>query len=70
MIPNYCKANVIGIQWWLYLTVGGETKISVDSARTLRVIDDEGKDRKVHIIQRIANVPAKALQQIDGGTAK
>jgi hypothetical protein len=59
VIPNYCKANFVGIQWWLYLTVGGETKISVDSARTMHVIDDEGKDRKVHIIQRIANEPAK-----------
>src|SRR5438045_1144642 len=29
VIPNYCKANLAGIQWWLYLTVGGETKISV-----------------------------------------
>jgi hypothetical protein len=59
VIPNYCKANLVGIQWWLYLTLGGETKISVDSARTLHVIDDEGKDRKVHIIQRIANEPSK-----------
>ena len=57
VIPNYCKANMVGIQWWLYLTLGGETKIFVDSARTLRVLDDEGKDRKVHIIQRIANEP-------------
>jgi hypothetical protein len=55
VIPNYCKANVVGIQWWLYLTLGGQTKIAVDSARTLHVMDDEGKDRKVHIIQRIAN---------------
>jgi len=44
VIPNYCKANLAGMQWWLYLTVGGQTKISVDSARTLHVIDDEGKD--------------------------
>ncbi|HYL15254.1 MAG TPA: hypothetical protein VEV41_19605 [Terriglobales bacterium] len=62
VIPNYCKANFVGIQWWLYLTVGGQTKISVDSARTLHVIDDEGKDRKVHIIQRIANQPQKTPQ--------
>lgn len=55
VIPNYCKSNLVGIQWWLYLTVGGQTKISVESARTMRVIDDDGKDRKVHIIQRIAN---------------
>jgi hypothetical protein len=55
VIPNYCKSNMIGIQWWLYLTVGGQTKISVDSVRTLRVMDDGGKERKVHIIQRIAN---------------
>lgn len=59
VIPNYCKANLVGIQWWLYLTLGGQTKISVDSARTLHVIDDEGKDRKVHIIQRIGNEPQK-----------
>ncbi len=32
VIPNYCKSNIVGIQWWLYLTVGGQTKISVDSA--------------------------------------
>lgn len=70
MIPNYCKANLVGIQWWLYLTVGEETKISVDSARTLHVIDDDGKDRKVHIIQRIANEPSKTPQQIGGETAK
>ena len=57
VIPNYCKANMVGIQWWLYLTVGGQSKISIESARTLHVIDDEGKDRKVHIIQRIANQP-------------
>jgi len=57
VIPNYVKANMVGIQWWLYLTVGGQTKISIDSARTMHVIDDEGKDRKVHIIQRIANQP-------------
>ena len=62
VIPNYCKANMVGIQWWLYLTFGGETRISVDSARTLHVIDDDGKDRKVHIIQRIANEPSKAPQ--------
>jgi len=59
VIPNYCKSNAVGIQWWLYLTVGGQTKISIDSARTMHVIDDEGKDRKVHIIQRIANEPPK-----------
>lgn len=59
VIPNYCKSNAIGIQWWLYLTVGGQTKISIDSARTMHVVDDEGKDRKVHIIQRIANEPQK-----------
>ena len=57
VIPNYAKANMVGIQWWLYLTVGGQAKISIDSARTMHVIDDEGKDRKVHIIQRIANQP-------------
>ncbi len=62
VIPNYCKANVVGIQWWLYLTLGGQTKIAVDSARTLHVIDDEGKDRKVHIIQRIANESQKPPQ--------
>jgi hypothetical protein len=55
VIPNYVKSNMVGIQWWLYLTVGGQTKISVDSVRTLRVMDDGGKERKVHIIQRIAN---------------
>jgi hypothetical protein len=60
VIPNYCKANVVGIQWWLYLTLGGQTKISVDSSRTLHVMDDEGKDRKVHIIQRIANEKPQA----------
>jgi hypothetical protein len=54
------KANMVGIQWWLYLTVGGQAKISIDSARTMHVIDDEGKDRKVHIIQRIANQPPGA----------
>lgn len=59
IIPNYCKANVMGIQWWLYLTLGGQAKIAVGSARTLHVIDDEAKDRKVHIIQRIANDPVK-----------
>jgi hypothetical protein len=63
VIPNYCKANMIGIQWWLYLTLGGETKVSIGSARTLRVIDDEGKDRKVHIIQRIANDTPNPPQQ-------
>lgn len=59
VISNYAKANMVGIQWWLYLTVGGQTKISIDSARTMHVIDDEGKDRKVHIIQRIVNEPEK-----------
>src|SRR5205809_176594 len=59
VIPNYAKANMAGIQWWLYLTVGGQTKISIDSARTMHVIDDGGKDRKVHIIQRILNEPQK-----------
>jgi hypothetical protein len=57
VIPNYVKANMVGIQWWLYLAVGGQTKSSIDSASTMHVIDDEGKDRKVHIIQRIANQP-------------
>ncbi len=60
VIPNYVKANMIGIQWWLYLTVGGQTKISIDSARTVHVIDDEGKDRKVHVIQRMVNEPEKS----------
>jgi hypothetical protein len=62
VIPNYVKANMAGIQWWLYLTVGGQTKISLDSTRTMHVIDDEGKDRKVHIIQRMVNEPQKATQ--------
>jgi hypothetical protein len=62
VIPNYVKANMVGIQWWLYLTVGGQTKISIDSARTMHVIDDEGKDRKVHITQRIANEAQKSAQ--------
>ena len=59
VIPNYCKSNAVGIQWLLYLTVGGQTKISQDSARTLRIVDDDGKERKVHIIERIANEPPK-----------
>ncbi len=63
VIPNYAKANMVGIQWWLYLTVGGQTKISIDSARTMHVIDDEGKDRKVHIIQRMLNEPQKPTQE-------
>ena len=62
VIPNYCKANLVGIQWWLYLTLGGQAKVSVDSARTLHVIDDEGKDRKVHIIKRVANESIQPLQ--------
>ena len=62
IIPNYCKANVVGMQWWLYLTVGGETKVAVDSVRTLHVMDDEGKDRKVHIIQRVANESTKSAK--------
>lgn len=62
VIPNYCKANLIGIQLWLYLTVGGQTKISPDSSRTLRVIDDDGKERKVHIIERILNQSEKQPQ--------
>jgi hypothetical protein len=62
VILNYVKANMVGIQWWLYLTVGGQTKISIDSARTMHVIDDEGKDRKVHIIQRMVNEPQKPAQ--------
>jgi len=70
VIPNYCKANLVGIQWWLYLTLGGETKISADSARTLRVIDDEGKERKVHIIQRIANEALHDTQQHEKDAAK
>ena len=70
VIPNYCKANLVGIQWWLYLTLGGETKISVDSARTLRVIDDEGKERKVHIIQRIANDSQNIPPQPESDGAK
>lgn len=60
VIPNYCKSNAVGIQWWLYLTVGGQTKISQDSARTLRIVDDDGKERKVHVIERLANEPPKA----------
>jgi len=31
LIPYHCKAKLVGIQWWLYPTVGGQTKISVDS---------------------------------------
>jgi len=67
VIPNYAKANAVGIQWWLYLTVGGQTKISIDSARTMHVIDDEGKDRKVHIIQRVANEPPKPRNRAHDG---
>src|SRR6266852_355023 len=63
VIPNYAKANMVGIQWWLYLTVGGQVKISIDSVRTMHVIDDEGKDRKVHIIQRMLNEPQKPTQE-------
>jgi hypothetical protein len=60
VIPNYCKSNAVGIQWWLYLTVGGQTKVFQDSARTLRIVDDDGKERKVHVIERIANEHPKA----------
>jgi hypothetical protein len=35
---------------------------SPDSSRTLLVIDDDGKDRNVHIIERIANEPQKNSQ--------
>ena len=64
VIPNYAKANMVGIQWWLYLTVGGQAKISIDSARTMHVIDDEGKDRKVHIIQRESQISRRPSAQV------
>lgn len=53
VIPSASKG--VWVNWWLHLTIGGTTKISVDGATTLHIIDDTGKERKVSIFQRIAN---------------
>jgi hypothetical protein len=52
VIPNY--SNGVLIQRWLVLTIGGTTKVSVDG-KNLRLLDDEGKERTVRIVAKIAN---------------
>lgn len=56
VVPNYCKGSFV--QAWLRLTIGGTAKISPENSKTLHVIDDDGKERTVSIVQRIVN-PAK-----------
>ena len=60
VIPNYSKGAFINP--WLRLTIGGDTKFAVDDSRHGHVIDDDGKDRSVSILQRIKNPPSTATK--------
>lgn len=44
---------------WPNLTVNGHTKVAVER-RTLHLLDEDGKDRKFSIIEKIAPKPEKA----------
>ena len=46
-------AMIVGVRQLLNVTLYGKTKIAVDG-RNAHILDDEGKDRKVPIAQKIA----------------
>lgn len=54
VIPNYSNGWLI--QRWLVLTIGGTVKISADG-NNLHILDDDGKDRTVRIVMKVANEP-------------
>lgn len=60
---TYVVSNVVSdysrglfMERWLTLTAGGPTKIAIDG-RNIHVIDEEGKDRKVPVVWKIATKP-------------
>jgi len=60
---TYVVSNVVSdysrglfMDRWLVLTAGGPTKIAIDG-RNIHVMDEEGKDRKVPVVWKIANKP-------------
>jgi len=54
VVSNYSKG--LFTERWLVLTAGGPTKIAIDG-RNIHIIDEEGKDRKVPVVWKIANKP-------------
>ncbi len=53
-IPNYSRG--LFMERWLVLTAGDRTKIAIDG-RDIHIRDDEGKDRAVRMLWKIANRP-------------
>jgi hypothetical protein len=63
VIPNYARGGFASSPH-VMLTGGEHYKVSIDDNNEhLHVIDDSGKDRKVRIMQRIANAPPKAVPE-------
>ena len=60
---TYVVSNVVSdysrglfMERWLVLTAGGPTKIAIHGS-DIHIIDDEGKDRTVRVVWKIANKP-------------
>jgi hypothetical protein len=53
-VSDYSKG--LFMERWLVLTAGGPTKIAIDGTN-IHVIDEEGKDRKVPVVWKIATKP-------------
>ena len=54
LVSGYSRG--LFMERWLVLTAGGPTKIAIDG-RNIHVIDEEGKDRKVPVVWKIATKP-------------
>jgi hypothetical protein len=54
VVPNYSRG--LFVERWLVLTPGARTKMAIDG-RDIHILDDEGKDRAVRLVWKIANRP-------------
>jgi hypothetical protein len=54
VVSDYSRG--LFMERWLVLTAGGPTKIAIHGS-DIHIIDDEGKDRKVRVVWKIANKP-------------
>ena len=54
VVPNYSRS--LFMERWLVLTPGARTKMAIDG-RDIHILDDEGKDRAVRLVRKIANRP-------------
>jgi hypothetical protein len=60
---TYVVSNVVSdysrglfLERWLVLTAGGPTKIAI-AGRNIHILDEEGKDRTVRVVWKIATKP-------------